>query len=229
METYHIPVVFFDIGATLIAGPAITPAQQIATALGLNDIAHQQLNRLLLTSRVETPVVLARMLAKTYSIPKRTATKLAIAVWRSQTEVPEAIIGGVELLSTLRTVGVQYGFISNIWFPYAATFYQLYGHLAESRFTFFSFYLGLTKPNLNIFRYAIAATGSLPQTCVMVGDSYNNDMYPATTLGMKTVWVLHRLEQELSKLKRVERKELPTPNHIVFSLTELDIITLTSV
>lgn len=227
MKSMSTPVVFFDIGATLIAGPALTPAQQIAAALGFDDTARHRFDQRLLTSRLETPAALAALLTSACSVPEKMATDLATAVWQSQTEAPEVIQGGVELLSALRAAGVQYGFISNIWFPYAATFLQLYGPLAESRLTFFSFRLGVAKPDPDVFRQAVAAAGGMPQACVMVGDSYDSDMRPAIALGMRTVWILHRPEQEQTELKRIRRKKLSAPDKVVPFLAGLNVSMLT--
>mgnify|MGYP002622730729 CR=1 FL=1 len=48
---------------------------------------------------------------------------------------------------------------------------------------------GVRKPNPEIFRLAIEASAvTADQTCV-IGDSYSNDIEPASLLGCKTIWI----------------------------------------
>ena len=219
----YTPVIFFDIGTTLITGPTLTPAQQIAKTLRLNDETQHQLERQLLTSIIETPAALMALLIGTYAVAETTAADLAATIWKSQSEKIKIVPGGIEILSQLRAKKIRYGFISNIWFPYATTFTRLYGALAETNLTFFSFRLGLRKPDLSFFQKAITSAGLNPQRCVMLGDSYRNDIHPAIALGMKTVWFLCRPEKERVSLEKIRQNALSAPHKIVPSLVGLDI------
>ena len=49
--------------------------------------------------------------------------------------------------------------------------------------------LGAAKPDLQIFRAALQQAGCPAHRCVMIGDRLDNDIAPAKSLGMKTVWV----------------------------------------
>lgn len=49
--------------------------------------------------------------------------------------------------------------------------------------------VGVSKPDLQIFYMALEQAGCLPQEAIMVGDRLDNDITPAKTLGMGTVWV----------------------------------------
>jgi 8-oxo-dGTP diphosphatase/putative hydrolase of the HAD superfamily len=53
---------------------------------------------------------------------------------------------------------------------------------------------GCKKPDLRIFRMALAQAGSRyehePWRTVMVGDRLDNDIYPANQLGMKTIRIM---------------------------------------
>ncbi|VBB69284.1 L-2-haloalkanoic acid dehalogenase [invertebrate metagenome] len=224
----YTPVVFFDIGATLIEGPAFTPAQQIATRLGFSDTTRRRLDQQLLTSMINTPDALVALLMSAYAVPAKTAADLATMIWQSQIEGPKTVPGGMELLSALRATGIQYGFISNIWFPYATTFARLYGKLAETDLAFFSFRAGLMKPDLGLFQKAIATANCLPRACIMIGDSYDSDIRPAIALGMQTVWFLCRPAKEQLGLERVRQKIFPTPNKVVSSLIGLNVATVVS-
>ena len=48
--------------------------------------------------------------------------------------------------------------------------------------------LGVAKPNKLIFERAFELAGCQPQNSVMVGDRLDNDIAPAKSLGMRTVW-----------------------------------------
>ncbi len=47
----------------------------------------------------------------------------------------------------------------------------------------------LFKPDPALFRWAIARAGVEPSSCLMIGDRRDNDIAPASDVGMKTVWV----------------------------------------
>jgi HAD superfamily hydrolase (TIGR01509 family) len=49
--------------------------------------------------------------------------------------------------------------------------------------------VGLHKPDVRIFEYALEQTKAEPGRCVMVGDRVDNDVRPAQSLGMRTVWL----------------------------------------
>lgn len=49
--------------------------------------------------------------------------------------------------------------------------------------------VGVRKPDPEIFRMGIDAIGLPAENCVVIGDSYDKDIIPATTLGCQTVWL----------------------------------------
>jgi len=49
--------------------------------------------------------------------------------------------------------------------------------------------LGLHKPDEAIFRWALERGACDPHETVMIGDRHDNDVVPATALGMHTIWV----------------------------------------
>jgi HAD superfamily hydrolase (TIGR01509 family) len=51
---------------------------------------------------------------------------------------------------------------------------------------------GLHKPDPALYLRALESVGAQPKECVMVGDRHDNDIVPATALGMNTVWVRWR-------------------------------------
>lgn len=205
-------VVFLDIGASLIQGPAQAPARFLASALKLDEAQRKRLDRHLLTTPIETPARLAELLVAGYGAGRDEAERAAAAVWETQETGPSAIDGAHALLGALRARGVRYGFVSNIWHPYAESFARLFGPLAESGLSVLSYRVGMAKPDAAIYERALAAAGCRPEDSVMVGDSYDNDMAPALALGMRTVWLLHRPDKEQAFLRDVERGALPRPH-----------------
>lgn len=51
--------------------------------------------------------------------------------------------------------------------------------------------LQLFKPDLAIYRAALALVSGTPSTTLMIGDSLSKDCAPAQALGMKAVWLRH--------------------------------------
>lgn len=47
----------------------------------------------------------------------------------------------------------------------------------------------VSKPDKEIFNIALSKMNSKPQECVMIGDRLDNDIIPASNLGLKTIWI----------------------------------------
>ncbi|MCM1194784.1 MAG: HAD family hydrolase [Firmicutes bacterium] len=52
-----------------------------------------------------------------------------------------------------------------------------------------SFEIGIEKPDLEIFETALDRAGCRAEHSVMIGDRVDNDIIPAKSLGMRTVWI----------------------------------------
>lgn len=48
---------------------------------------------------------------------------------------------------------------------------------------------GVSKPDLEIFKMALDKAGCIPAETYMVGDRLDNDIEPASKIGMHTIWV----------------------------------------
>lgn len=59
----------------------------------------------------------------------------------------------------------------------------LFQHVIESAV------VGVRKPDLRIFQLGIEALSQSPHEVLVVGDSFKNDILPATSLGCQTVWL----------------------------------------
>ena len=215
------PIVFFDIGASLVQGPALTPARFLAQRLGFDAAQRKRLDHHLLTTDITTPAALADVLTEGYGAAHDQAGPAAAAAWETQMHGPAVIEGARDCLAQLRRRRVRYGFISNIWHPYADSFARLFGVLAEGDVAVYSYRLGIAKPDLALYRYALAQAGCRPEECTMVGDSYDNDMAPAIALGMRTVWLLHRPDKEHTYIHNVEQGVLPQPDLTISSIADM--------
>lgn len=74
----------------------------------------------------------------------------------------------------------------------------------------------ILKPNPELFRIALQKAGCLPDQALMIGDRLDNDILPAKSIGMKTIWI----RQGFGGLQTV-RHPSEEPDAIVSSLSEL--------
>lgn len=75
---------------------------------------------------------------------------------------------------------------------------------------------GVSKPDLKIFEIALKRAVCMPQNAAMIGDRLDNDIAPARTLGMRTVWI----KQGFGKYS-TPRTELEKADYIVNNLSEV--------
>ena len=72
------------------------------------------------------------------------------------------------------------------------------------------------KPDIRIFEYALDKANCSPQETCMIGDRLDNDILPAKSLGMKTVWI----KQGFGALQK-PLSESEEPDHSINNLSEL--------
>lgn len=75
---------------------------------------------------------------------------------------------------------------------------------------------GVAKPDLEIFRRALNKAGCSAGNSVMIGDRLDNDIAPAKSLGMRTVWIKQGFSVYCSPTCLQEQ-----PDHIISNLSEL--------
>ena len=138
---------------------------------------------------------------------------IPMAPWPKGTEIPYPDASLV--LAALRHRGYRLGIIAN----------QPLGSEARlARFGLRDFFEvicasaeeGVSKPDPEIFRRAIARAGCTPAEAVMIGDRTDNDIAPAKALGMQTVLI----RQGYGGYHVVHSSE-EKPNATVDNLTEL--------
>lgn len=106
--------------------------------------------------------------------------------WHSEDEIP--FEDALDTLVKLKELGYKLGIIAN---QSAGTAQRLenWGLLSCFDVVAASAELGVAKPDKLIFEKAIELAGCLPQDSVMVGDRLDNDIIPAKSFGMRTVWI----------------------------------------
>ena len=76
--------------------------------------------------------------------------------------------------------------------------------------------LKVMKPDIRIFEYALDRANHKPQDACMIGDRLDNDILPAKSLGMKTVWIKQGFGAIQKPLSKSEE-----PDYTINNLTEL--------
>ncbi|HEX4466184.1 MAG TPA: HAD family hydrolase [Solirubrobacteraceae bacterium] len=224
-----------DIGSTLVEGPSRGPASRIAEAAGLDDDQRSRLRRALMCEPF-TQAEDVISFAATHGLdgqgrspgrltkpgrPDRFADAVR-KVWSLQEQEADALPGAAEALYAMHAAGLHLALASNIWQPYLTAVRRTFGDtidaLVAPELQLFSFREGRAKPDPSMFERALSRAGVSPEEAVMVGDSYAEDIAPAQTLGMRTVWVLRRPQREAPAVQRVQRGERRAPTLTVASI-----------
>jgi HAD superfamily hydrolase (TIGR01549 family) len=224
-------IAFFDIGSTLITGPPHGPAARLVHRLGLPTTMKSALHNYLLTQPINSPQVLVAHLVTRCGVGRAEAVLAVTDLWRSQEVEAEALEGALEVFGAIRAAGIRAGLISNIWRPYKQgarrVLPSIFSGPLEAHPRIFSYEIGVMKPDVRIYRHALAAAGEPARHTVMIGDSYRNDIAPALSIGIRTVWVLHRPAAESAAIREVLESRLPVPDHLCRSIDQVtpDVIT----
>lgn len=75
---------------------------------------------------------------------------------------------------------------------------------------------GVAKPNPDIFKIALSKAECSEQNAVMIGDRIDNDIAPAKTIGMKTIWI----RQGFARYQQ-PKNDFETADFTVDTLTQL--------
>ena len=93
---------------------------------------------------------------------------------------------------------------------------EAFGLLKYFKYIISSWDVQVMKPDIRIFEYALAKANCKPQNACMIGDRLDNDILPAKSLGMKTVWIKRgfgALQKPLSKSEE--------PDYTINNLSQL--------
>ena len=91
-----------------------------------------------------------------------------------------------------------------------------FGILSYFTYVVSSWDVQVMKPDARIFEHALRLAACRPENAVMIGDRLDNDIVPAKSIGMKTVWIKQgfgRLQKPLSAAE--------IPDYSIESLSEL--------
>lgn len=122
--------------------------------------------------------------------------------------------GARELLQALKDAGHLVGLITNGPADHQMnkiTAMKL-GDLIPQEHIFVSGAVGWDKPDARIFRHVNERTGTVPEHCYYIGDSWRNDVVGALAAGWHVIWFNHR---------GVEPESEHEPHHVATSYEEL--------
>ena len=123
--------------------------------------------------------------------------------------VEKATADNAKLLATLVERGFELGVVSN-GCGNVERLCQDFGYKPFLSVIVDSRRVGLFKPDPAIFRCAAEKLGGDPGTMMMVGDSFDRDVRPAKTAGMKTAW-----------LEGISARECPDPSLVDLHIRRL--------
>lgn len=75
---------------------------------------------------------------------------------------------------------------------------------------------GVSKPNLRIYEIALERAKCKAENAVMIGDRLDNDIAPANSIGMKTIWI----KQGFGRFS-TPQKDMEEANYITHNLKEV--------
>ncbi|MGV8073512.1 MAG: HAD family hydrolase [Syntrophobacteraceae bacterium] len=216
-------VIFFDIGHTLATGAEQSPRRLLANRLGLNEKETRLVGRLIMTHPATEPVSLVSAMAEI--LPDKDYSQVRSIVenlWKEQIDCVREVPGATALLGALKVEGFRLGVISNTWHPFFLGFTEICREIKSLLdFTVLSYRIGIKKPSLDLYRHAVKITGEPAERCWMVGDTYEMDMEPAQSIGMRSIWVLRRPEIERSVLVQMLRGDKRVPDWVTGDIEEI--------
>lgn len=176
-----IKYLFFDIGYTLVNEDQVWKQRcreqaftNEAKALGLTET--DIYNEIVKASRTYKPQY--RTVVKKYNFQE-------VAPYRNELEQPyEEAEKVLEYLSVRYKLGIIANQAEGISERLESFGIKKYFSLIISSWDY-----QVSKPDVKIFEIALEKAGCNPCESVMIGDRLDNDIYPAKSIGMKTIWI----------------------------------------
>lgn len=224
------PIIFFDIGSTLMDGPDQSPAKRFVADLGLNADDADIINSFLFTKNIRTPKQLVDHFVSHFPGLGKDAPSAITRIWQAQLKEGFPLDGAFNMIGRLAAAGYGLGIISNIWKPYFQCFENVFAdYMHHFNVKILSFEAGTVKPDESLFKRAMAEFGRYdknrglinPHRVCMTGDSYFHDMEPAMNLGFRTIWILQNQKREMPFMRDVLLKKKKSPDITVPVLDEL--------
>lgn len=195
--------IFFDIGSTLVDETEAYD-HRVRDMIAGTDITFQEFDKVRMSFALQGYD--GNSEAIKYFRLKKTP-------WYSEDEIP--FPDACSTLETLCRRGYQLGIIAN-QNPGLGKRLQNWGLHQYFEVIASSAEIGYAKPNQKIFIRAFALAGCTAEESVMVGDRLDNDIIPAKSVGMKTVW----LKTGLAKYQDAQLG-IGFADHQINSLSEL--------
>ena len=220
------PVVVLDIGSTLVDGPPHGPASRIARASGLDTTQKRALHHMLMTADFrDAEDVYAAARAQLGLVGHKVETAIA-DTWQAQEYEARLIPGALEALHIFLAHGYRLALLSNIWTPYFRSVQRLLGSFLDKHIPpelkILSCREGLVKPAPELFNRLLSRARIRPLEALMIGDSYEKDIEPAISCGMRTVWLMRDPIRETSVPLRILNGSATAPTATVSSLADID-------
>ena len=195
----QMKVLFFDVGYTLVNEDAVWEKRcreqaetDEAKELGLSaeDIYHE----------IEIASVSRKPQFRT--VIDKFAFK-EIAPYRTELEVLyEDVPGVIKVLAQKYELGIIANQLDGL-----KNRLEAFGLLKYFKYIISSWDVKVMKPDIRIFEYALKKANCKPQETCMIGDRLDNDILPAKSLGMKTVWIKQgfgALQEPLSQSEKAD-------------------------
>jgi len=193
-------VVFFDLWRTMAHSLDKEPILQVQGILGHKSPAEDahgkpaldlRFLRTCLTTNIGDPERFLHHVAGEFGCPPVTSGAVAQFKEVLGREFDNlAIYGDTHpVLSALQAHGYRLGVISNLWAFPANQLFEVNGLSAYFEHKIYSFEVGHSKPEPEIFMAACARFGVDPHECLMVGDHPDSDIRGALAVGMNAVMI----------------------------------------
>ncbi len=134
--------------------------------------------------------------------------------WHSEDEV--LFKDTIDVLEYLKSKGYKLGIIANQKKGLQKRLDE-FGILEFFDLVIASAEVGVSKPDKEIFEIALAKANCKPNECIMIGDRLDNDIIPASQIGMKTIWI----RQGLAKYQAIKLC-MEYSSFVVSSLSEIE-------
>jgi len=216
-----VGAVLFDIGSTLVQGPALSPAKVLARLIGLPDEEKDRVADIIMCRTFDNHHHLYRELQD--SFPAAGFSEAEVKnLWLDQETAPREIPGATGAVRRVKNFGFKVGLVSDIWPPYYRGFLAACPELAAMvDFSCLSYRERMRKPSPAMLEKALRSLGVSADRAWMIGDTYSHDLLPAIKMGMRTVWVLNRPENEHYAMEGILKGRLARPDYIVDNIADL--------
>ena len=204
----------FDIGETLITGPAGNPVDQLVEVLGLDRERYKgMVKHTLFCQTISSTEELINAFSP-YVKTEDQQQRLIAKIWDNQRNLATKLPDVGLMLNRMKEDGYEIGFMSNICTPYYKRFLDLYPDEGRNGHTFLSCEMGFLKPDKRFFEAVLSRLERPAHEVVLIGDSYKNDMLPAILEGIKTHWFIRDPAKAAETLVHIAENRLPKPTVI---------------